>query len=654
MRFTSSVLGALRQPLPKGFKRHPFVAKVAMDMVSWVVGISVATQFRFALANTAVQQAQFIRAVTLAVAGQTVFGLVTGLYRGRWRYGSFEELSAVAKVTALAGCVAATGEALSAQRNPLSATVIGGTFALVGMAAGRYAYRSVVAMLRRPNGAEVVRLLVFGAGDRGARITEDLLMERNGRYLPVALIDDDPTKRRLAVKGVRVAGGCNDIVGIAQRFGASALLVAVTEVSHELMNSILAAADACEPPLQVKVLAPLNGLFGGPASSSIADLSEEDLLGRRRIDTHVMEIANYIANKRVLVTGAGGSIGSELCRQLHAFSPAALYMLDRDESALHAIELSIEGTATLQSDRLVLADLRDRDRIFEIMHTIQPDVVFHAAALKHLSLLEANPAEAVKSNIWGTQSLLEAARAVGVERFVNISTDKAADPSSVLGYSKRLAERLTAHTAQLVQRSRNIGGQPCDQNSSPGVFVSVRFGNVLGSRGSVLTTFRDQIARGHDVTVTHPDVTRYFMLVGEAVQLVIQAGAIGRQGEVLILDMGEPKRIIDVAEALIKRARSDVSVTITGLRPGEKLHEQLLGKDEVDSRPLHPLITHAIVPPLDPDEAYLLDVMATPDRLVEELRELCAFQLRSEHYSDCEPIIDLRSAVKGVNHVTHH
>jgi FlaA1/EpsC-like NDP-sugar epimerase len=289
----------------------------------------------------------------------------------------------------------------------------------------------------------------------------------------------------------------------------------------------------------------------------------------------------------VLVTGAGGSIGSELCRQIHRFDPAELMMLDRDESALHATQLSIHGRALLDSPDIILADIRDAESIAAIFTERRPQVVFHAAALKHLPLLERYPEEAWKTNVLGTLNVLRAAEVVHVERFVNISTDKAANPISVLGRSKRVGEQVVAHAAK---RSR-------------GVLLSVRFGNVLGSRGSVLTTFAEQIATGSPLTVTHPDVTRFFLTIPEAVQLAVYAAAIGEPGEALVLDMGSPVRIADVARQLMGLAGRSSQIVYTGLRVGEKLHEELLGDDEVPRRPIHPAVSHVDVPVLDPARA---------------------------------------------------
>jgi FlaA1/EpsC-like NDP-sugar epimerase len=345
---------------------------------------------------------------------------------------------------------------------------------------------------------------------------------------------------------------------------------------------------------------------------SLGDVRVDDLLGRRQIETDLDLIAGYLTGKRVLVTGAGGSIGSELCRQLDRLAPAELMMLDRDESALHAVQLSLRGQGLLDDPELILADLRDAETIRAVFAERRPQVVFHAAALKHLPLLERHPGEAVKSNIWGTQTLLCAAAANGVETFVNISTDKAANPASVLGYSKRITERLTAHAGM----------------TSDGTFLNVRFGNVLGSRGSVLTAFSAQIAAGGPITVTHPEVTRYFMTVQEAVQLVIHAAAIGRDGEALVLEMGEPVRITDVARQLAAQSSASVDIVYTGLRPGEKLHEELFGDGELDVRPLHPLISHVDVPALDPASVRSLDPYGPCEELVAELARLCDARVR--------------------------
>ncbi|MFZ9829937.1 MAG: polysaccharide biosynthesis protein, partial [Ilumatobacteraceae bacterium] len=386
-----------------------------------------------------------------------------------------------------------------------------------------------------------------------------------------------------SISGVPVLGGRESIQKAANRTGANTLLIAIPSAESGVVSEIAELARLAK--LEVKILPAVQNLDERPVDASdIRDLTDEDLLGRRRVKINLDEISEYLVNRRVLVTGAGGSIGSELCRQLVRFNPAEIIMLDRDESALHEVQLSIYGRALLDTPQTVLADLRDETAINAIFESRKPQVVFHAAALKHLPLLERYPNEAYQTNVLGTLTMLKAARRAGVEVFINISTDKAANPISVLGYSKRIAERLTADFAY---------------GPGAGKYISVRFGNVLGSRGSVLMSFRDQIAKGGPVTVTHRGVTRYFMTISEAVQLVIQAGAIGSTGEILVLDMGKPVNIYEVAEQLVRNSSKQIKIEVVGLRVGEKVHEELFGIGEIDERPRHPLISHVPAKSID-------------------------------------------------------
>jgi FlaA1/EpsC-like NDP-sugar epimerase len=400
----------------------------------------------------------------------------------------------------------------------------------------------------------------------------------------VALLDDDPAKRNLRLSGVRVDGTVDDLPAVAARHHADGVLIAVPSADSSFIRRV--QAMAADNKLKTFVLPSVDQLLGGVGAGDIRPVNEADLLGRHPADIDPEAVAHYITGKRVLVTGAGGSIGSELCRQLARFEPAKLFMLDRDESGLHGTQLSIEGRAMLDDDGLILADIRDAARVDEVFAWARPDVVFHAAALKHLPLLEMHPDEGWKTNVGGTLNVLHAARAHGTARFVNVSTDKAANPTSVLGWTKRITERLTAYFAA----------------EGPVECVSVRFGNVLGSNGSVLKAFEQQAALGLPITVTHPDITRYFMTIEEASRLIVYAGAIGDPGEVLILDMGEPVRIMDVAERFAAQHEPPLEIVFTGLRPNEKLHEDLISVDEEGERRVHRLITHVTVPALAPTE----------------------------------------------------
>ncbi len=375
-----------------------------------------------------------------------------------------------------------------------------------------------------------------------------------------------------------------NLEAVAQRTGATVIL-AITGASQRFIRTLTARTDAAG--LKLLIVPRVDEIMRSGNAVGLNQLHEvkvEDLLGRRPIHIDLGAIADYLSNKVVLITGAGGSIGSELARQVHKFGPKELVLLDRDESGLHAVQLSIYGKGLLDTPDMVLADIRESAVMDEVFATHKPDVVFHAAALKHLPMLEQYPAEGWKTNVWGTLNVLEAARKHGVQHFVNISTDKAADPTSVLGKTKRLAEELTASFA----------------SEGAGTYLSVRFGNVLGSRGSMLYTFTTQIEAGGPVTVTHPEITRFFMTIPEACELVIQAGAIGDPGDVLVLDMGSPIRILDVAKRLIAQSGKEIEIVFTGLRPGEKLHEVLFSERENLSPTSHPLISHAPVPPVRP------------------------------------------------------
>jgi FlaA1/EpsC-like NDP-sugar epimerase len=560
-----------------------------LDVVAWSAAAAFALVLRSYLQDeqniSTVVQSILYRVLPIVAVVQAITGYIVGIYRRRWRYGSFDEvkgliLSAFITTTVLL-VIRFTDRSIDAF--PRSAIVAGGILGLFFTAASRYTWRLVREQLRRPSEQTAKKILVYGAGEGGIQIVSTMLRNPNSTYLPVGFLDDNTSTHRLRISGVPVLGGKESIGKAAARTGATSLLIAIPSADSGVVSEI--AQLARQANLEVKILPPVQSLDERQVDASdIRDLTDEDLLGRRRVKINLDEISQYLVNRRVLVTGAGGSIGSELCRQLVRFNPAEIIMLDRDESALHEVQLSIYGRALLDTPQTVLADLRDERAINEIFETRKPQVVFHAAALKHLPLLERYPHEAYQTNVLGTLTMLKASQRAGVEVFVNISTDKAANPISVLGYSKRIAERLTADFAF---------------SSGGGKYISVRFGNVLGSRGSVLMSFRDQITKGGPVTVTHRGVTRYFMTISEAVQLVIQAGAIGSTGEILVLDMGKPVNIYEVAEQLVRNSGKPIKIEVVGLRVGEKVHEELFGAGELDERPRHPLISHVTAKSID-------------------------------------------------------
>jgi FlaA1/EpsC-like NDP-sugar epimerase len=565
------------------------ILQFAIDMAIWSITAIAASYARFEYQGHhdpfGATRSSVIRVLPIVLVVHALVGYVVGIYRRRWRYGSFDEVGGLVVATFFTTSILFVLRFFDQSLNPFPRSVIfiSGFAGLCFVAASRYAWRLIREQLRRPTAQTAAKILVYGAGEGGIQMVNTLLRNPQSPYLPVGFLDDNPDTHRLSISGVPVLGGRDQLSQARARTGATTLLIAIPSADSALISDI--SARARELSMDVKVLPAVQNLNERPLDTSdIRDLTDEDLLGRRKVVIDLQQISDYLVNRRVLVTGAGGSIGSELCRQLARFNPAELIMLDRDESALHEVQLSIHGRALHDTPQTVLADLRDEATINHIFDTRKPEVVFHAAALKHLPLLERYPLEAYQTNVLGTLTLLNAAQRTGVGVFVNISTDKAANPISVLGYSKRIAERVTAAVGQ---------------SAKSGKYMSVRFGNVLGSRGSVLMSFRDQIAKGGPLTVTHRGVTRYFMTISEAVQLVIQAGAIGSSGEALVLDMGTPVSIYDVAKQLVANSGKPVEIEIVGLRAGEKVHEELFGDGEIDTRPRHPLISHVPVLSVD-------------------------------------------------------
>jgi FlaA1/EpsC-like NDP-sugar epimerase len=587
---------------------------IALDSLAWITAFYAAAGFRletwsvsptFHLVSS--EGAIPIGGVlTLGAAASVMHCLIawkTRAHQGRSKPGSFEEVFLLACILSLVGSTVAVVNALLPDfLLPRATPIAAAGYALIVAGSVRAMWRYFVNEARAHDSG--VPVLLVGAGEGGRQLIDSMRRDRQRTWNPVGMLDDDPRKRHLRHRGVQVVGTIDALPKAATDRGAGTIVVAIPSASAELMSRVNDLARSGD--IDVKVLPGVSELLTGVDLTDVRDIAPEDFLGRHQIETDLASIAGFLEGKRVLVTGAGGSIGSELCRQIREFDPAELMVLDRDESGLHTLLLSMHGRADLESSDVLLANVRDLERMHEIFESRRPQVVFHAAALKHLNILEGHAAEAVKTNVLGTLNVLKASMAVGVERFVNISTDKAADPESVLGHSKRVAEGLTRAAALSADRP----------------YLSVRFGNVLGTSGSVLKTFASQVASGGPVTVTHPDVTRYFMTVREAVQLVIQAAAIGRDGEALVLDMGQPVKILDVARHFIDNANTPIDLVFSGLRPGEKLHETRLGEGEVDRRPIHPLISHVTVPLVSQDDALALPLRGDNQHLVATLRTM--------------------------------
>jgi len=570
--------------LDRWLHNHRAPTLIAMSILSWAIGICGFFALRYIDAAHLARWNQALTGTFVASLTYLLLGLYSRIFQGGYIIGSKDEAIVICRSVTLTGVVLFIVSTMWPTDHllPLS-TVIGGTMcALVCTLGSSMIVRLARENSQKPSSAE--KVLIFGAGPAGQQLIDSMLTDPDSIYNPVGILDDGSQSRYIKVRGIPYLGNRTGVISAANKTGATTLVIAVTDGSGDLYRDLNKSAQAAN--MSVKTLPPLSAMLRRDIRiQDLNDLNVADLLGRVPLDTDVDSIANYLNNRIVLVTGAGGSIGSELCRQIERYAPKELIMLDRDESALHALQLSLNGRALLDTPDVVLADIRDAQTLETIFEQRRPDVVFHAAALKHLPMLEQYPDEAWKTNVLGTLNVLQAAQSNNVSVFVNISTDKAADPTSVLGHSKRIAERLTAAI----------------DSQHDGRYVSVRFGNVLGSRGSVLSTFVEQVAKGGPVTVTHPEVTRYFMTIPEAVQLVIQAAAFGESGDALVLDMGKPVRIMDVAQQLIDMSHKPIEITFTGLRPGEKLHEDLFGSSEAHQPTQHHLITRVAVPALSPE-----------------------------------------------------
>jgi FlaA1/EpsC-like NDP-sugar epimerase len=535
------------------------------DAVIVSVSMYLALFFRFDGKIEPTHMASFIRILPLLIFIRLGVFWLFGLYRGMWRYAGIKDLFSIMKAVALGSAILAA--VIFFLRLPYSRAVLAVdlVFVLVLISGERFAVR----MLREWQAErmkETKRVLIIGAGDAGEMVLRAIKSHPGSGYLPVGFIDDHRAKQGMSIHGVRVLGKMQDIPKIAKEKKIEEIIIAMPSASGKIIRNIISICEGTE--VKCKTVPGLNELIAGHISiKKLRDINLEDLLRRPAVKMPLRDNASYLKGKRVLVTGAGGSIGSELCRQICQLGPLKVIAMDHNENNLfyleHELNENTNKDVKLVSVEVVIGDIKDENKLRSIFNRFQPEVVFHAAAHKHVPLMENNPEEAIKNNIMGTANLVDLADEYKVERFVNISTDKAINPTSIMGASKRVAEMLVQN-----------------QKSSSTCFVSVRFGNVLGSDGSVVPLFRKQIAEGGPVTVTHPDVTRYFMTIPEAVQLIVQAGAMGKGGEMFVLDMGEPVKIVDLARDLIAfsgfEPDEDISIEFIGLRPGEKLHEEPL------------------------------------------------------------------------------
>jgi FlaA1/EpsC-like NDP-sugar epimerase len=535
--------------------------------------------------------------------------IACGFYNRWWRYVSTRDMWGVARGVTI-GCLL-TYLALLAfppehtSSLPRGVVLIDLLLLLALVAGSRLLART---LLERPHAGLVAHgkeVLVAGAGNAGQLLIREMRRNRALAYTPIGFIDDDPKKQKLKIDGVRVLGTTDELERILRESPPDEVLIAMPSAPGEVRRKIVDVTRAEGIP--VKTLPGLHELIAGDVnlSAQVRPVQVEDVLGREQVEVDLDRISSYVRNRTVLVTGAGGSIGSELCRQLARLGVARLVLVDQSESALYEIERELVDERAFPASIPVLADCGDLVKMRHVFELRQPAVVFHAAAYKHVPMLEANPLQAVTNNVLATRAIAEVAVEFGVERFVLISTDKAARPKNLLGQSKAVCEWIVESFAA--------------RDEVETKFVAVRFGNVLGSSGSVIPIFRRQIERGGPVTVTHPEMTRFFMTIPEAASLVVQAGSMGGKGQVYVLDMGTPVKIVDLARQMIElsgRTEAQIPITFVGARAGEKLHEELWNEGEDVGPTKHPKILRARRVPID--RAWLEDELADLERLVSE------------------------------------
>ncbi|MED3668931.1 nucleoside-diphosphate sugar epimerase/dehydratase [Geobacillus kaustophilus] len=516
-----------------------------------------------------------LSAVTLLVSHH-LFAFVYRLYQKAWEYASIGELTAIIQAVTLSVVTTAAVQWAVFQDIYARALMITWMIHVLFIGGSRFVWRVFRDRYIKPN-VNKRRTMIIGAGAAGMMVVRQLINNPEAELKPIVFIDDDPNKQKLQFFGIPVLGTTNDIEDVVQALRIEHIIIAIPSLTKKQLNRIF--EQCAKTNAKTQIVPRLEDIVTGKVSvSQFRDVQVEDLLGREPVKLDIESIAGYIQNKTILVTGAGGSIGSEICRQVCQFRPKKLVLLGHGENSIYQIDMELRNQYKDQIEIVpVIGDIQDRVRMFEVMEEHKPDVVYHAAAHKHVPLMEYNPKEAVKNNIFGTKNVAEAADTFGVHTFVLISSDKAVNPTNVMGATKRFAEMLIQ---QLDKQSKTK-------------FVAVRFGNVLGSRGSVIPLFKKQIQAGGPVTITHPDMTRYFMTIPEASRLVIQAGALAKGGEIFVLDMGEPVKIVDLAKNLIKLSGytvEEIGIEFTGIRPGEKLFEELLNENEVHPEQVFPKI----------------------------------------------------------------
>ncbi|QSF42316.1 polysaccharide biosynthesis protein (plasmid) [Priestia megaterium] len=516
-----------------------------------------------------------ISSLTLLISHH-VFAFIYRLYHKAWEYASVGELVTIVKSVTFSIGTAAIVQLLVSGNVYVRVLFITWLLHMCLIGGSRFSWRIVRGRLIKSNVTKK-NALIIGAGSAGTMLVRQLLKNNDSELKPVAFVDDDAKKQKLQIYGVTVLGKTENIPEIVNSKEIDHIIIAIPSLSKHEIQKIY--QECSKTKAQTKIMPMIEDIVTGKVSvNQFRDVQVEDLLGRDPVQLDIQSISKKLSGKTILVTGAGGSIGSEICRQVSKFKPKKILLLGHGENSIYSIDMELRNRYQNEFEIIpIIADIQDRNRIFHVMEEHKPNVIYHAAAHKHVPLMEYNPKEAVKNNVIGTKNVAEAADTFGVGTFVLISSDKAVNPTNVMGSTKRIAEMVI---------------QELDKHSQT-KFVAVRFGNVLGSRGSVIPLFKKQIQVGGPITVTHPEMTRYFMTIPEASRLVMQAGTLASGGEIFVLDMGEPVKIVDLAKNLIRLSgytEEEIGIKYSGIRPGEKMYEELLGKNEVDSEAVFPKI----------------------------------------------------------------
>lgn len=552
--------------------------------------------------------------------------LLNGLYRGVWRFSSTHDLMRVIKAS-LIGVISTLVACFFLNRLvgvPRSMFFIQFLLLVIGLGGGRFFYRflkdrTAMKSILGGDDEEIKKVLIIGAGRSGEKLLRDIYSTPSLKLKVVAFIDDDKYKKNAVIHNVKVYGGSSLIPKVVAEYGVDKIFIAIPSASGDEVRDIV---NFCkETNAEIKILPKMDQLLSNQIEISLLrNLKIEDLLGREQVKLDTAHLNAMINDKVILVTGAGGSIGSELCMQIAKFQPRLIVLADYCELFMYELEMKFKATYPDIAYYPKIVDVRNAGKIDDLFEEYSPQIVFHAAAYKHVPMMEYNPIEAIETNVKGSKIVAEAALRYGALKFIMISTDKAVNPTNVMGASKRIAEMVVTDISKKAQKG-----------NLPTKFISVRFGNVLGSNGSVIPLFTKQIEERRDITVTHPDIIRYFMSIPEASQLVLQAGSMGEGGEIFVLDMGEPVKIVDLAREMIRLAGlvvdRDIKITFTGLRPGEKLFEELFSDKEAFEFTHHGKIRKALYRKLDEsfgsNLARLLELeSAGPDTVVYLIKEL--------------------------------